>query len=132
MWEIVDPRLGKFNMSLPFRIRQIYVGPEFNDLSNRFLLWAGERHKPNMNMLRCNTVTFYTNRSQFFTNLRELLAWGGWALLKMDAELAFEVWLPLLLDSVRAAFVAADWFGVCSSSSSFSLSFSSYNTSAWA
>lgn len=45
--------IRKFNMILPFRIRQIYVGPEFNDLSNRFLLWAGKRHKPNMNMLRC-------------------------------------------------------------------------------
>lgn len=57
-----------------------------------------------------------------------------WALLKTGAQLALLVVVvrpPLQLANVRQAFVVAGVLS-SSSSSSFSLSFSSYNTSTWA
>lgn len=109
------------NKISPFRVREINIGPEFNDLSHCFLLRAGEKNKVNT----VNTVkrwTLRTNRSQFDANLGV-----------PDAGLK-EAGAALLLASVRPAFVVADGsedLG-CSPSSSFSLSFSSCNTSTWA
>lgn len=72
-------------------------------------------------MLSQQNSEFLIHRSQFCTDLGVPVAGG--ALLKMGDELA------LLLANVRTAFVLAGGSEARSSSSSFSLSFSSYNTS---
>lgn len=75
----------------------------------------------------------YTDRAELFAYLGVLGELANWALLE-EVQLALfvtEVGLTLLLGKVRAAFVVANVSDVLSSSSSssFSLSFSSFKTS---
>lgn len=121
----------------PFRVREVNVGAKFNDLSHCFLLWAvwGEKSEVwDAYCLKSKTVIEWVSE-WVCADLGVLVSWTGWALLKAGGELAvmfIEVRLPLLLANARAVFVVAGESEVCSPSSSFSLSFSSYNTSTWA
>lgn len=107
----------------PFRVGEINIGPEFNNLSHCFLLGAGEEGTKSGNehcldREKKNTAKIYCKH--FGADLRGPEA----GLLEAGAAL----WLA----GVRPAFAAADGSeGLdCSPSSSFSLSFSSCNTSA--
>lgn len=63
-WRASSSKLQSFsNKVSPFRVREVNIGPEFNDLSHCFLLWAGREKKSEVNTV--NTIkqrTLCTNR----------------------------------------------------------------------